>query len=578
MMRYEAQVLAEGWGQSQSGGLRRLPVPSAGGTHRQTGNRKCEPITIPLCKDIEYNETIFPNLMGNENQEEAGLEVHQYYPLVKVNCSKDIKFFLCAMYAPVCTILDDALPPCKELCLSAKHGCADLMRQFSFPWPNGFDCDKFPLTSSGLCVGENNNGKIDTNDLIPYFTTPNQDSRPQTYNEMQDFVCPAQLRVNKELDYKLSIGSSPRIVNVTECGAPCYRLFFQKDDIWLMQKYIIIFSTFCFAFTLFTITTFFIDTSQFPYPKKPIVYLSLCYLIVAIVYLIRGFVGNDSIACNEPFSPEKTTNNLEMEPVLKQSQHDWRCSVVGMILYFFIMAGAGWWVALTVAWYLSAGPKWGSEAIDVYASWFHGSVWTTASILTVIVLVWRKTEGDILSGVCFVGVLQTDSLMYLIIVPLALHLIVGSGFLLVGFCSLIGIRRMMKSSGNKTDDLNHLTRFIFRIGIFSFIYILCASTVLGCYIYEYMGIPNWMQDWQERICRKELNRELQEKWQVLCRYPDQMYYNEIESSPNWYIFLLKYGMINAIGIFSGFWVWSGKTVQTWKNRFPCCHGYTQAQV
>jgi len=63
--------------------------PVAGGDH--TSNHgimphhgRCEPITIPLCKDIQYNETIMPNLLNHQKQEDAGLEVHQFYPLVKV--------------------------------------------------------------------------------------------------------------------------------------------------------------------------------------------------------------------------------------------------------------------------------------------------------------------------------------------------------------------------------------------------------------------------------------------------------------------------------------------------------------
>ena len=45
---------------------------------------RCEPITIPLCKDIMYNQTIMPNLLNHQKQDDAGLEVHQFYPLVKV--------------------------------------------------------------------------------------------------------------------------------------------------------------------------------------------------------------------------------------------------------------------------------------------------------------------------------------------------------------------------------------------------------------------------------------------------------------------------------------------------------------
>lgn len=48
----------------------------------------CQPISIPLCTDIQYNQTIMPNLLGHTNQEDAGLEVHQFYPWSKFNVLK----------------------------------------------------------------------------------------------------------------------------------------------------------------------------------------------------------------------------------------------------------------------------------------------------------------------------------------------------------------------------------------------------------------------------------------------------------------------------------------------------------
>lgn len=47
--------------------------------------QRCELIRIPLCERIGYNMTSYPNSYGHERQEEAGLEVHQFYPLVEVN-------------------------------------------------------------------------------------------------------------------------------------------------------------------------------------------------------------------------------------------------------------------------------------------------------------------------------------------------------------------------------------------------------------------------------------------------------------------------------------------------------------
>jgi hypothetical protein len=50
-------------------------------THNLNQNNKCELITIPLCQNIQYNRTIFPNLLGHSRQDEAALEVHQFIPV-----------------------------------------------------------------------------------------------------------------------------------------------------------------------------------------------------------------------------------------------------------------------------------------------------------------------------------------------------------------------------------------------------------------------------------------------------------------------------------------------------------------
>jgi len=72
---------------------------------------------------------------------------------MQVNCSPYLKFFLCTMYAPVCTVLEQPIPPCRLLCIQARRGCEDLMNKFGFQWPENLDCNKFP--TQGLCVGKN---------------------------------------------------------------------------------------------------------------------------------------------------------------------------------------------------------------------------------------------------------------------------------------------------------------------------------------------------------------------------------------------------------------------------------------
>jgi len=90
--------------------------------------------------DIQYIETIMPNLHNHQKQEDAGLDVHHYFPVVKVKCSPDLQFFLCSVYTPVCTVLDKPIPPCRSLCVSARHGCEGLIKKFGFQWPEELDC------------------------------------------------------------------------------------------------------------------------------------------------------------------------------------------------------------------------------------------------------------------------------------------------------------------------------------------------------------------------------------------------------------------------------------------------------
>lgn len=102
----------------------------------------CEQITIPLCTDVGYNQTFIPNLLGHRNQEDAGLEVHQFYPLVKVQCSAAFKPFLCSVYAPECTS-GGVREPCRSTCVAAKQDCEPLMNKFGFKWPTKLECVHF---------------------------------------------------------------------------------------------------------------------------------------------------------------------------------------------------------------------------------------------------------------------------------------------------------------------------------------------------------------------------------------------------------------------------------------------------
>ncbi|PAA46849.1 hypothetical protein BOX15_Mlig010918g2, partial [Macrostomum lignano] len=81
-----------------------------------------------------YHQT--HSLMGSD-QEEIGLNLHSFRPLVQVGCSKDLKFFLCSAALPMCApSYARPIGPCRHLCKRARRGCRPLMRKYGFDWPS----------------------------------------------------------------------------------------------------------------------------------------------------------------------------------------------------------------------------------------------------------------------------------------------------------------------------------------------------------------------------------------------------------------------------------------------------------
>ncbi|ETN63782.1 frizzled [Anopheles darlingi] len=201
-------------------------IESSVGTEEFQHHNRCEPITIPFCTNVQYNSTIMPNLVGHTKQEEAALEVHQFVPLVKIDCSPDLKFFLCLLYAPVCTILTYPIPPCRSLCESAR-ACEGIMRTFNFQWPESFECSKFPEDAlrwlqrrgwgggggGGGGSGSQHHTTKTVTKVVNRKTGPGIGSSSNnggligiTHHRDLGFICPVQLKAPTLMGYQLNVG------------------------------------------------------------------------------------------------------------------------------------------------------------------------------------------------------------------------------------------------------------------------------------------------------------------------------------------------------------------------------------
>uniref|UniRef100_A0A8C0FL99 Secreted frizzled related protein 4 n=1 Tax=Bubo bubo TaxID=30461 RepID=A0A8C0FL99_BUBBB len=99
-------------------------------------------VRIPMCRPMPWNITRMPNHLHHSTQENAVLAIEQYEELVGTGCSPVLPFFLCAMYAPICTLefLYDPIKPCRSVCQRARDGCEPIMRRYNHSWPESLRC------------------------------------------------------------------------------------------------------------------------------------------------------------------------------------------------------------------------------------------------------------------------------------------------------------------------------------------------------------------------------------------------------------------------------------------------------
>ncbi len=109
------------------------------------------PSELSLCQNIGYNQMRLPNLLNQDKLSKVKREAENWVPLLLQRCHKDIKLFLCSLFAPVCVCRP--IFPCKSLCEAVKAGCLKTMKEncFEIPWPEIFRCDQFP-SDNELCI------------------------------------------------------------------------------------------------------------------------------------------------------------------------------------------------------------------------------------------------------------------------------------------------------------------------------------------------------------------------------------------------------------------------------------------
>ena len=457
-----------------------------------------------------YGLSFFPNNVVDGKQE-AALVVSTYL-FSNPNCSLYTTLHVCLAVQPICE-MDGAggaplvRPPCRDLCLQVASDCYEVLQSVQ-DIRCLFNCNRWPETN---CVGLN-----DTL-VIRNVPTPSPVVLASTTNPM-----PMPSPTNK-----------PILQNVTETSCPPEDSVYFTDKAKTFAKgWVAFWSVCCFLSTLVTLLTFCLDTSRFQYPWRPVVYLALSFHIHTLGYFLSFIIGPDSVTCPGG------------EYVETEGEWTWLhtpCILVFALLYYSMMAAFLWWFILTLSWFLSSAYKWTNEAISQFALFYHTAAWVIPLILSITVLASRVVSADELTGICFI--VRTDThasflaLLLAVILPLSIFLLVGSGFVCIGFVSLLQIRRFLVHRG-KAQESVILEKLMVRIGVYVAIYILPAAILICCFVYELDTRPDWHTVGDP--CTD-------------C------------SRPSTAVFMVRIFMFLLIGALTGVWIWSRKTLQSWKK-------------
>lgn len=534
---------------------------------------------VEFCTQIGYNHSSFPNWRGHFTPESANQELLNYRPLIMSVCSNAVVHMLCAVYAPFCLpdIPHIRIPPCKELCQYVRDGCEDDLFNFGFQWPPALECEKYPSRQetrlsfchanlSDLAIPPN----IPTNPPPTTIMPPDPNTTAVTGSTTtepsviitnpavvpQDQTCPRLLDVKGKLENR-----SYTFNGIDNCGAPCTGVYFTDTERNVIAPaFILIAAVICVFFTLFTVATFLIDRHRFHYPERPIIFLSFCYLLISLSYIVGSISklaggAHDSFSCSDEEFVNMQSHSYIFQrlPNSDTTYKSASCVILFVLVYYFQMASAIWWVVLTLTWFLAAALKWGEEAVERLWLLYHVIAWSVPAIQVILVLALQLVDGDQLAGLCYTGASNPIGLGVFVFLPLTVYLFLGLVFLLIGFTALVNIRREVQNDPMKSRKLG---RLILRIGIYSLLYTIPNIILLILYVYELAKSRDWELHYV-RACGD--NGDITSP--PGCQGDQQ---------PSFAAFLIRYIMLFTIGICSTSWVLSSKTFAAWHRFFCSC--------
>lgn len=490
---------------------------------------------LSSCEDF-YQFTTYPNNISTTSREadETVLKYQAFFSVAA--CSPYSILFVCLALSPQCDNMagpSSSRPPCASLCDLVFGSCRAQLEA-----SGGLEIDSACLLKCNRLASYCNWFLLmQFKGCLPFsyfFRYPSTDC-VDVNDPLAQAVAPS---VNSFTTVPTAATTTENVMTYvnTSSGVQCTNASYFTDSAKdFALGWLAFWSTICFASTALTISTFLLDPSRFQYPWRPIVYLALSFNLHSLTHMFAMALGRDLV----------TSPGNEFVRTCASITWTWAhtpCILIFGLLYFTMMAAFLWWLMLSLSWFLASAFSWSNEAVAHLAPFYHVIAWVLPLLLTIILVATRVVGADELTAVCFVvhdnSTMSYYALLFGVIVPLIICLTTGSLFLTIGFVSLLRIHSIMRHRG-KARESTILEKLMIRIGVFVVVFIIPALVVIGCFLYELLSRPNWTPVSQP--CTGSCT----------------------QANPA--VFIVRLFMFLLTGILSGVWIWSRKTILSWKN-------------
>lgn len=301
---------------------------------------------------------------------------------------------------------------------------------------------------------------------------------------------------------------------VYKCGSDAFYSTHQKK---VIETCILVFSVLCFIFTLFSLITFWTESTRFKFPERPVLFLTLCYNLLSICYLLKIFYQKSTTVPHvDELNEFNGISSIKTSDIsANQCSINSQCLAYFIIINYLMISASLWWLVFGLCWWLSTSKQWSPEALERKSGLFHVICWLVPLASPIAALLFGAIKKTELTGMCTAfGFTEIPSLSLLVI---------GAIFIILSARSLRSLRSSWKN--------NKLSQVMSRILLFGTIFVVPAlvSTVLMFFDYDH----------ELKAC---LPGEI-------CSQPDKRPI---------YIAVIRYACLLVGGI-SGVWVWSKKT-------------------